>query len=483
MILRDFQVQLNTPTEEFLLNSPEQRGQIYAPVGSGKTVCFIELIKSMISLGKTNIAVVHPRIVLSQDQLRRFNKEIVNVTYTSFHSGVHIAGINNSFRGISTTNDTVLKKIIQNTDQPHITFSSYQSFDKLSTIKFDLVICDEAHTLVQPQYVDLVKNINADKILFYTATPISEKLEGGALGGMGDYSIFGDIVAYVAPTTLIPQGYVLAPMIHLLNCQIPTNKTEVDVVDVVACAYVEQYNEITSTGMPYHQMLVTCRDVANDLRTLEAHVFDVWNKIKQLSNGKITDPIIYTVDANGTSRNGIPRPGIDRSTIIEEIKSSNHNVILAHYDTLAEGIDVSTLTGAVLMRDMNKAKIIQTIGRCARPYENDLDPVTKEPNPALFDLEKNIDLRAKPRCIITLPVVNGVWIANKDSSKIAEAFILCGYDELTTYMHWSNPTPKGKLDDDNEFGNADNETFNGKILSYNIDKQLEQLRKFFVFED
>ena len=57
MKLRSYQVKLNTPAKKFLSAKKNQRAQVYAPTGAGKTVCFNELIKYAISKGKTNIAI------------------------------------------------------------------------------------------------------------------------------------------------------------------------------------------------------------------------------------------------------------------------------------------------------------------------------------------------------------------------------------------------------------------------------------------
>ena len=479
--LRGYQVLLNKPADKFLLCKKGQRGQVYAPTGSGKTVCFTELIKKAIKRGKINIAILHPRIALSKDQLRRFKKEVgTDVTYTSFHSGGHVIG-KELIRERGTTDEKELAKIIEQSvtvlGKPHITFSSYQSFRKLLSLKkFDIVICDEAHYMVQDQFFEWITKINADKILFYTATPITDEMEGG----MQDYSVFGDIIASVEPSVLIKPGYILAPLIHQMECSTNKRGKEVDVVDIVARAFVSQYFEIISHGMPYHQMLVACRNVDPDIREIEDNLAVLWTKIQQESKGAITGPVdVYTIEAGGAYKNG--KPLKDRDAALEEIKTSGKNAIVAHYDTLAEGIDIDTLTGAVIMRKMSKAKLLQTIGRCARPYILDLDPVTKEPRKDLYDLEAGIDLRKKPRCIITLPVIDGVWIANDNGISIAEAFAVGGYGDLLTYMSKGDDKAKGKSK--TTFELDDNDTLMSTVISHKVERELVELRKMFNFSD
>ena len=476
MKLRSYQIKLNRPALRFLRTKKGQRAQVYAPTGSGKTVCFIELIKDAIIRGKTNICILHPRIALSKDQLRRFKDEFgTNVTTSSFHSGGHVIGAE-MVREIATIDKTKLLRIISQTktvlSKPHVTFSSYHSFHQLTDVHFDIIICDEAHYMVQDQFFAWIQDMTADKILFYTATPITDEMEGG----MRDYSVFGRVIASVEPTVLIKGGYIVAPLIHEMECRTNKRGKEVDVVDLVARAYVAQYDEITKHGMPFHQMLVAARNVEVDIREIESNLATLWIKIQTLSAGCIVSPVdVYTVEAGGAYKNG--KPLISREAALKEIKESGGNCIVAHFDTLSEGIDIDTLTGAVLMRKMSKAKIIQTIGRCARPYALDLDPVTKEPSKKVYNSKTGIDLRKKPRCVITLPVIDGVWIANDDGTIIAEAFISAGYEDLMTYMPIADEDPSGKSR--RQFNLGDEDTVRSAVLNHKVERRIADLQKLF----
>jgi superfamily II DNA or RNA helicase len=438
--LRSYQVKLNKPTKKFLKDKKAgQRAQVYAPTGAGKTVCFNELIKEAIKNGKTNIAILHPRIALSQDQLRRFQKEFKSSVHTtSFHSGGYVIN-EGAVGGTSTTSEDELLAILEQVDIPHVTFSSYHSFDKLLNIKFDIVICDEAHYLTQDRFLEYLPNINADKILFYTATPITSEMEDDY---MKDFSLFGPVIAQVEPKELIIPGFILAPLVHIMECRTGTAGNYVDVVDVVARAYADQYRDVKANNMPFVQMLVASRGL-NDLRELETNLARLWSTIdSQLGKGTLSEPVtVYTIDSTGSFRNG--KPVADRDSALREIKEGGKNVIVAHYDTLSEGIDIDTLTGAVIMRVMSKAKLIQTIGRCARPYVGDLDPATFTPKKSLYNFDKGIDKRQKPRCIITFPVIDGKWIANDNGKGISEAFIAGGYDSLLTYIKKNEDTALG----------------------------------------
>lgn len=486
MTLRTYQVALNEPARNFLFDQTDVAravAQVYAPTGAGKTVCFIELLIEAVERGMTNIAILHPRIALSQDQLKRFNRQFNNrVHFTSFHSGVHPQG-DGQYGSRSTTNPAVLQSAIDGAaalDMPHFTFSSYHSFDKLinAGLQFDIVICDEAHYLVQDQFNGMVANIPANRVLFYTATPITNDLEGTTM----DLDLFGPVIAQVAPKELIHSGYLIAPLVHLLAITADANG-KINPIDVIARAYVEQHQDVcegTYGTMPYAQMLVAARGVNGetaDIEFVENNLVALWDKIRELSGGKLHQVDVYTVAADRHNINGICQNS--RSDLLDTLKNSNANAILIHYDTLSEGIDIDTLTGVVLMRSMNKAKILQTIGRCARPYVADLDP-TREPRHELFDVVAGVDTRAKRRCIVTLPCINGEWMGRVDSTEIAQAFIDGGYDDLIDYI---KPHTEDQAD-----GNkknvvelpSDDKNPLSKAISHRMSRQLENIRNILV---
>lgn len=452
MKLRDYQIQINDNTKRFI-DSEEQRGQVYAPTGAGKTVCFTELIRYMVDQGKTNIAVVHPRIALSKDQLKRLKNDLgIGVHFSSFHSGGRVRG-DESVSEISTVNPEDIRSIISQTDRPHVTFSSYQSFHKLieSGIHFDLVICDEAHYLVADRYDYIMKNFIADKIIFYTATPVTSEMEGG----MNDYSLFGKMIDQVLPKNLIRQGFIVAPLIHAMDCSSTKSSDKADIVDIVSRAYVDQYRRVTSWGMPYHQMLVATRNVEHDIAEIEDRLYEIKAYIGDQLGIDGRDVDIYTISSLGAFCDGRPVQG-DREAAIQNIKTRGRNAIVCHYDTLAEGIDIDTLTGALMMRDMSNAKFIQTTGRCARPYKGDLGK-DGAPKKSLYNFDKLKDNRCKPRCIITIPTVDGQCLGSISAEKIAAAFIAGGYDDLSTMMALDEraEVPSSKelfeLGDDNVF--------------------------------
>lgn len=461
MKLRDYQQIIVDSSEQFM-DGDVQRAQIYAPPGSGKTVCFVETIKYAISKGMMNIAVVHPRLALSTDQLKRIKPSTgTGVRTTSFHSGSHWNGVE-TVGEISTVNVDELTRIINGTltlQMPHITFTTYHSYHKLinADIEFDLVVCDEAHYLVNEQFIPIVENIIAKKVMFYTATPITESYDenlGKYLGKMADADLFGNIIAEVEPRRLIRKGFLIAPLIHRMECTPDGNKA-VDIVDITSRAYAEQWGRVTGWGQPGHKMLVVARDVRDDMTNgIEQNIAKIQWAI-EVETGVQNVPI-YTISSKGAYRNGRVFNG-SRADALARIDLHEINAIVVHYDTLSEGIDINTLSGVVILRQLSKPKFIQNMCRAARPLITDLDSVG-QPRAELYDPEILLDLRKKPRFILTVPVVNGEVYAGPRYKDIADAFAEGGYGDITDFIPYIESTPTGRTqefdlssDDDIEF--------------------------------
>ncbi len=468
-VLRDYQNRINLKVTEFLKDPNKKRGQIYAPTGSGKTECFGHTVHDLPQIIKAlddknlNIAIVHPRIALSQEQLGRF-KQIFGEKYhyTSFHSGVHVKGKETTIEN-STTNPDELIATIYNSAKTHITFSSYDSFYKIAHIEFDLLILDEAHNLVQACYFNALESIAAKKALFYTATPINRETEGDELVGMGNIELFGDIIVRVDPSELIRKGYIVAPVVHFLKVNTTRKGVGVDTTDVIIDAFKHQRQEMQKYRMPFIQMLVASRGL-EDHKKVESELAQLWEKL-----GDIVP--LYCIEANSTRKNG--REFKSRYETLAEIRASGKNAIIMHYDTLSEGIDIGTLTGVCILRKLAKYKLIQTIGRPGRPYFADLNEKYE-----VRDMNK----RMKPVSVITLPIVDGEHIGGLNSSTIVEAFAIGGYGDLTTYLPEEDKKNLSKKENLFDLGEDDKDTVLAHILDSQVERYVRHLASLgFVF--
>lgn len=463
--LRWYQEELDRAARNFI-TSNSSIAQIYSPTGSGKTVCFSKLIHDLPTLLNTterlNIAIVHPRIALSQDQLARFKSTYGDkYRYTSFHSGAHVRGTE-QVQEISTTDRSELEAILSNSKRHHITFSSYDSFKKLVDIEFDLVIFDEAHNLTKKEFLPVLQELKAKKALLYTATPIIRKMyddeKGQTFIGMDNFDLFGEVIVSVEPKSLILDGYVVPPLIHFLRTH-TDGEGVVDPVDIIAESFKYQNNEMKKYGMPYTQMLVAARGL-EDLRVVEERLVELWEAIGEMVP-------VYCVEHGSSRLNG--REQGDRAKLLNMVKNSNSNAIVIHYDTLSEGIDIDSLTGVCFLRKMAKAKILQTIGRCGRPFISDLDE-----NYEVIDMNN----RKKPVCVVTLPVVNGEHIGGMDTKKIADAFIDGGYGDLSTYLEdMDQKTMSEKSEDKDDWDESKEDTVLRRIVDSQLERDGERLAK------
>jgi superfamily II DNA or RNA helicase len=461
MKLRPYQKRIVQKIDEFLISS-KQRAQIYAPTGSGKTECFGNVIQDLtaVEARQLSIAIVHPRIALSQDQLSRFKRRLgTTFVYTSFHSGSHVTGSEQK-REFSTTSRVELIKIIDSHSRDnghHITFASYDSFGKIADMAFDLIIFDEAHYLVQEQFFNILDKLLATKVLFFTATPIfEEEVYALATKGMNNVDMFGDVIATVKPKELIKLGYMVAPVVHLLDMDStkPSSSEEIDydVVIAVAKAFKHQKEEMSKYGMPHHQMLVASSGVG-DHTMVEDNLLRLWKEIGY-------EVPLYAIDSKyGARRNG--RLQKSRADAINNIKLEKDCIVI-HYDTLAEGIDIDSLSGMIMLRELSKTKLLQTMGRCARPYHEDLDT-----NRNIIDMSN----RKKPVFVMTIPTLDGYLLGNRNWDSISTALIEGGYAELADYLDSKDRVRKNP-DDANEKTDLNQDS--------DIDKAIAEIEKYKV---
>ena len=172
---------------------------------------------------------------------------------------------------------------------------------------------------------------------------------------------------------------------------------------------------------------------------------------------------VYTVEAGSVSKNGI-KLSDSRKDLLDKIAESNESLILIHYDTLAEGIDISSLTGLVVLRKVKKYKLLQLIGRIGRPASIDLDK-----NGNIIDINN----RSKPCSVVTIPVIDDEYLCGIDAKDIANTFIEGGYNDISTSVSIiSEGTLRGKRAE--EADEADDHVYEA-IKSAEIDRDVAAL--------
>lgn len=430
---RDYQKRIIDSQDAFISNEDVTRGTILAATGAGKTECFNDLIRKMFLTGeisnrKRRILICHPRIALSQNQQKRMVKRLVDlhVEFTSFHSGTQRYHTLTDRKNVSTTNRDELVKIMNESVGHHITFASYKSLSKIADLNFDLIICDEAHNLVQADLRECL-TLFKSKVLFYTGTPVKVAAQEES---MDNIELFGEILTEVPASELIPFGYVVPPRLRTINIK---NRTVGDTPDYSTCIAEAFKDQLSFSHKKFvHKMLVAMpstlafNDIMADL-----------SKIRRIIGNKNVD--VYYITSDTQVKNG--RVLADREFALEDFDTNPHPCIIIHCDTLAEGIDVDGIGGVLIMRGLGMTKAIQTIGRAARP--------------SILDIKKNGEIkknRVKKECIVTLARIDGDWCGDTTIAEWANMFRVAGYGDIWDFCHPepSKRGPGGELQEAND---------------------------------
>lgn len=412
MKYRNYQLRMINAQDQFMANPHVKRATILAATGSGKTVVFTDLIEKLlgaVSGGARRVLIVHPRLALSSDQQRRLRSSLQNknVEFTAFSSGEVYNTLDTQIN-VSTTSRERLEEIMESAGgRAHITFSSYKSLSKIADMPFDLIICDEAHYLVQNE---LRENLTLfqSKVLFYTGTPIRVAADDA---GMDNTDLFGPIIAEVPFSELLPGNYVVSPRVRSLHGWSKGQGNVIDYPRIIALAYREQLIQVNSQFN--HKMLVALPNTQFFDDTM-----DSLSEIRKLVDDPNLD--VYYVTGERVCKNGAIQSGTDsRVAMLRDFAENPRHCIILHCDTLAEGIDIDGIGGILLLRDLSTSKLLQTLGRACRPAVEDVLP----------DGEIRED-RIKTHALVTLVEVNNELLGCAKLEKLVEQFSVAGYGHL-----------------------------------------------------
>lgn len=419
--LYNYQKRIIKAQNAFLKGKVEHRAQVYAGTGAGKTVCFNTMIADLLNVNPNlRVLVAHPRIALSDDQQYRTlidlgyakevdgNLEMIDnpklLEITNFHSSApknHPLGLGR--KCVNTTNSAELEEIRETTPGAHITFTTYHSLGGIADLDFDLVICDEAHYLVNTQFRDSLHKFRDDvKVLFYTATPIHV---AAADESMSNVDLFGKVIATVPPKEAIKAGRVVPPKMLYINCERQKEGNTIDDVEIIATSMREQIKEasVDNPGI-VHKMLVA---MGNTMRF--ADIRDRIADVRNICDNSHID--IYTVSADAVILNhggqGSAWYGSNRRKEgLDDFKRNPNPCIIVHCDTIAEGIDISGISGELILRDVKMSKAMQTIGRGSRTAPG------------------------KTFNYVSIVTVDGIHLAGQDLAWFTQLFREFGYNDI-----------------------------------------------------
>lgn len=336
-----------------------QSGRIVIPTGGGKTLVESYALRDRINLDARDVhLVLAPRIALVNQLIKEYRNFIgQNYLAVAFHSGRNEPDYEKvRWSETSTTSPQVIDQELaraKKMGKDLVIFSTYASAHKLVNMQFDTLIADESQYCVSEDYFDTVRDIDAPKKLFFTAT---ERHTISARGrGLNNEEVFGSVLFQVSPKTLIEKGYIVAPRLHVMTAQ--AKSQSYTVIDEVINISKKQA-ELT-VDMPVTKILFAMKGT-DDVKTVTENVA----KIK----GAMPGFKIFTIVSN--SKYGAQVDGVKmaRGDFLKELRECD-NAIVFHYDILSEGIDIDGITGVAILRNMKHSKLLQTIGRAVRIYK------------------------------------------------------------------------------------------------------------------
>jgi superfamily II DNA or RNA helicase len=394
--LYDYQLAAVSATDK------NDKGIVCMPTGTGKTFVQASVIAKEIlkNKGKFGIYVINaPRIMLSYQLLKEVYTFLmyagIDARYMSVHSGgsndtedlekIRIdtnynEGTNIQFAQIENgTSPVVIRNFVDKTkegDVPLIFFSTYNSAERINDAipseKISIVMNDESQYLVQEQFHDIIHTLNFNRCYFFTATTIHTPSDKGR--GMNNKDSYGEIIYLMTPREAIDMGKMVRPRMHFV---IPSNGSSYTKDDfdtslgvIISEAFAQHNYAIGFENSP--KMLVSVKGVADIQKFFQSKEY----------RGFLRKGVkIYAVASDDKIGNNINGEKVSRREFLNRLKEDGRDttkeIIILHYDILAEGIDVPGITGIMPLRTLGKAKFLQTYGRAARLDIEDRDRITK----------------------------------------------------------------------------------------------------------
>lgn len=379
-----------------------KKGIVCMPTGTGKTFVQAAVIAKEIlkNKGKFGVYVINaPRIMLSYQLLKEVYSFLmyagIDARYMSVHSGGSVdlqdleairtdanynEGTNIQFAEIENgTSPVLIREFIDKAktgDIPAVIFSTYNSAERINDaipdVKINIVMNDESQYLVQEQFHDIIHILNSNRCYFFTATTIHTPSPLGR--GMNNKESYGDIIFLMTPREAIDMGKMVRPRMHFVIPPVGTTYTKDDFESslgkIISEAFAQHNYAIGQFSKA--KMLVSVKGVGDIQKFFDSREY----------KGLIRTGVkIYAVASDDKIGNNINGEKVSRREFLNRLKEDGKNpmteIIILHYDILAEGIDVPGITGIMPLRTLGKAKFLQTFGRAARLDIEDRERITK----------------------------------------------------------------------------------------------------------
>ena len=372
-----------------------EKGQVTVPTGTGKTRIQIHLhVEDMIQKTKqeqTGVYVIgaHRLLLCKQlmDELRDLCFRVklpVNILYIGsarhddkpvfekyFNEGLDA----DNFESFYTTRSPEVEEFYEKTKKANrhlIVVSTYHSFNKLVAIdEIDICTFDEAHTTIADDF-----NANIEVVLprikrsyYFTAT----RKTNGEDGGMNDEKMYGEVIYGVSPRRMIEQGEITMPRIHIMKLEDDTKElvntsNEKMLVKTVIEGFEEHTVKLREDSAEPEKiapkLLVSCKG-SDELKAIQNNLaFQAWCQDNDVK--------VYSFSSKYGAYEDFETEN-NRNKVYESMRDlkDTDKCILLHIDILTEGIDLPSITAVMLLRHLNVAKLLQTLGRALRLLKDD----------------------------------------------------------------------------------------------------------------
>jgi superfamily II DNA or RNA helicase len=428
----------NYQTDAVNTTDYNKKGILVLPTGTGKTMIQSAIIEKDISTSPNQFrmyVVNAPRIILTYQLLKEVYTYLVSkgieVRYHFVHSGspLDISDLEQlriqtdiPFSQIgSTTSSNELTDVINDTMQlniPLIVFSTYHSAERIEIsrsfvgVPINIILNDEAHYLVQDRFYDIIDTINSQRQYFFTATmKVNISPEGR---GMNNVNSYGEVIYMLSPRKAIEMGKMVRPRIHFVKTD--GVKTDEDFDRSLNKVIYNSFNTQVEYFKEHHPNIVPKIIVAtrgsSDIKSFLGS--DEYRLLREIGVE------IFAISSNEEIENDVNGNKVKRQEFLKRIKEVGKDntkmMLVLHYDILTEGIDVPGLTSCMPIRNLNKSRFIQTLGRCSR-LNNDDRRRLESGEINWTDTNK----MNKPYAYIILPYIT---LTNKDDMEQHKQFVL-----------------------------------------------------------
>ena len=370
------------------LMTTETKGKILVPTGGGKTLCMIQDAKWRFTMPiSQTIVVVAPRILLANQLCSEFLEHIDNTEVLHVHSG--------DTHHFKTTKPKTMEKWYHNTVKNILIFTTYHSLHRVQEamdIEVDTIYFDESHNAVQKNFLPAVKHFSqyANRKYFFTATPKNSNIPDMGMNG----KTFGKVIAQVPAPDLIAKGYIIPPKVKAVKYPVGQfgSQEEIDKKVILDALKNETHMDkvlVTSKSTANIRNLITKTDFQAICHTMKYNVLWITSKYGAIINGKKVN--------RETFFNLMNKWGSD----------PEKKFVMFHHSILSEGMNVSGLTAAILMRNLDLITMAQTIGRVIRLDKSDAAKLRSG------ELKPQTKGFKKPFGKMFVPVYNNVGISTE----------------------------------------------------------------------